>query len=157
MAQFQNLLNPDDYDLSVKEFEAIPRGEYKAIMITDEIKEVSGNKGKKIASRWQIIDGQYKGREIFQDYLIGYEGLDPKKSAETRRIAEETLLKIAALVGHTGELGGTTILYNKPLLIKVDVREYNGKQYNDIKGYKAISSQTATAAPAANEDDPWRS
>jgi hypothetical protein len=110
----------------------------------------SGN-GTGLKLTFEIIDGQYKGRRIWENLNIQHSNED------TQRIAQSQLSALCHAV-NVIKLQDTAALHHKPVTIKVVVREAKGEYQasNNIKGYESASgavpaflAPVADAAPAA--------
>lgn len=113
----------------------VPPGEYPAMIIDSRIDPTKSGKGKTLKLLWQIIDGHFKGRKIFQNLTIQHENL------QTQDIALKQLSSICIALGVT-KISETGSLHNQPLLLTVDVRAAQG-QYNaqnDVKKIKPLGS-----------------
>lgn len=122
----------------------VPAGWYNVAMVDSQLKPTSDGTGQRLAIVFQILDGQYAGRKL-------YEGLNLVNSnAQAQEIAYKQLSAIGHAVGHT-LIGDSTELHNKPLKVKVKLKPAVG-QYeagNAISSYKNINDPTAVSAPAA--------
>jgi hypothetical protein len=148
MAQF-------DFDASTVAPQAstspIPAGNYLAQVIESDIKDLASGNGKGMKLTFEIIDGQYKGRRIWENLNIQH------SSEDTQRIAQSQLSALCHAV-NVIKLQDTAALHHKPVTIKVVVREAKGEYQasNNIKGYEsaggsvpAFLAPVAEAAPAA--------
>jgi len=132
-------------------FDALPEGEYRALIVESVLKPTKKPGGELIEIKWQILDGPYKNRTVFD--RVNWKNSNP--TAQT--IGRQQLKKIAKAVGAPEEFADTSVLHMKPCLIVIKVGEYNGEPNNEIKGYKAAlpsSSQPATTAATATAGKP---
>lgn len=125
-------------------FEPIPDGKYKAMIINSERKTpkfpTDGNDGNAYLSiTWQIVDGEYKNRLIFENLNLWRNGKSPS-DPKTVNVAQSKLAEICDAV-KVARLKRTEELHNKIICIKVTVRPPNGdyKASNDIKKYEPIN------------------
>ena len=123
-------------------FDALPEGEYRALITESEVKPTKAKDGSLINLKWQILDGPYKNRTVFD--RVNWKNSNP--TAQT--IGRQQLKKIAKAVGAPEEFSDTSILHMKPCLIVIKVGEYNGEPNNEVKGYKAALPSSSTQAPA---------
>lgn len=140
----------------MRSFEAIPRGEYLAMVTESEMKPTKANDGSYLEFVWQIVDGEFKGRNLWSRLNLN------NKNQQAVDIAKRELGDIckAARVlrpKDSGELHGIPIV----LKVGVEKRSDNGELTNNIKGYAAAANAaTAPAAPApaaakTPEKPPW--
>ena len=144
MAQF-------DFDASTVAPQAstspIPAGTYLAQVIESDIKDLASGNGKGMKLTFEIIDGQYKGRRIWENLNIQHTNED------SQRIAQSQLSALCHAVGVI-KLRDTAALHMKPVNIKVTVREAEGKYQasNNVKGYESagpVAFTQAAEAPSA--------
>lgn len=121
--------------------EAIPPGDYPAIIVESEKKPTKAGTGSFIELKMQIIDGPYKGRHQWDRLNLW----NPSEQAVA--IAQATLSAICHAVG-VMQPRDTSQLHNKPLLVSVGTRKDDKQELvNTVKGYKPRSA--TVAAPAA--------
>jgi hypothetical protein len=116
----------------------------------------SGN-GEGLKLTFEVIDGQFKGRKVYENLNIRH------TSEDTQRIAQSQLSALCHAV-NVIKLMDTAALHFKPVRINVTVREAVGqyKASNNIKGYEAVgggisapaAAPTAPQAPAPVADTP---
>jgi len=144
MAQF-------DFDASTVAPQAstgpVPAGTYLAQVIESDIKDLASGNGKGLKLTFEIIDGQYKGRRIWENLNIQHTNED------SQRIAQSQLSALCHAVGVI-KLRDTAALHMKPVNIKVTVREAEGKYQasNNVKGYESagpVAPMQSTEAPSA--------
>jgi len=125
----------------------IPAGTYLAQVIESDIKDLASGNGKGMKLTFEIIDGQYKGRRIWENLNIQHTNED------SQRIAQSQLSALCHAVGVI-KLRDTAALHMKPVNIKVTVREAEGKYQasNNVKGYESagpVAPTQAAEAPSA--------
>lgn len=143
------------------DFTPIPNGEYPAIVTNSEMKPTSNGKGHYLELTIQIIDGQYKNRNLW-DRL----NLD-NPSDKAVQIAKAQLANLCRAVDVLRP-NDSAELHNRPFLLKVAVekRQDNGQNTNVVKGYRSINGQqqqggiAPATTPAAPEQTtgggaPW--
>lgn len=136
-------------------FSPIPAGSYIAQIIESEIKPTSKGTGQMLTLRWQIVDGQYKGRLVFDRLNIVNQNPDAEKIGQRQ---------LSAVCHATGviKLQDSSQLHNKPVKIKVKIRsDANYGDSNEVAGYDAVAGGVAiTSAPAAQAPGgappPWK-
>jgi len=127
------------------EFEALPAGEYRAVITESERMKTKDGTSELLQVKLQIVDGQYKNRTIIDRFNLW------NKNPQATTIAQQQFKKVCEAV-NVPKPGDSSALHMKPLMIKLSVREYNGTNQNEVKGYKAClpgaSTQPATAGAA---------
>jgi hypothetical protein len=124
--------NANDYE-PAQDRDVIPPDIYKAVIIDSKIAPTKDGTGKRLNLVFEIVEGKFKGRKIF-------EGLNVvNKSQETMDIAFAQLSAICRCVGKLS-IKDSSELHHLPIMIRVAVRPASG-QYsasNEIKGYKPV-------------------
>lgn len=123
--------------------EPLPAGWYNVVMVQSELKPTSDGHGQRLAIVFQVIDGQYAGRKIF-------EGLNlVNANAAAQEIAYKQLSAIGHAVNHV-QIGDSSELHNKPLKVKVKLKPATGgyEAGNSISAYKNINEVVNNNAPA---------
>lgn len=148
-----------------KPFEIIPAGEYLAMIVDSDMKDLNAPKvGRYLELAFEIIDGPQKGRKLWARLNL------ENASQQAVEIANRDLAAIREAVGVPNPIDSAE-LHNRPLLIRVDVelagtkRRNNtvaDKDSNNIKGYKRIDgaapvATTPAAAAATPGSKPWGS
>jgi hypothetical protein len=141
-------------------FEPLPAGEYKVIITESTDTPTKKGDGKYFNLKLEVIDGQYKGRVLFDK--LNYH--NPNETA--RKMAQQSLKAICEAVG-LAKASDTMQFHNIPIIVKLSVTAGKGEYgpSNNVKGYKRIGgvSQPATAQkaiqqvtqPVAAESAPW--
>ena len=132
----------------------LPAGTYLAHITESDIRDLSSGNGKGLKLTFEIIDGQFKGRKVWENLNIMHTNED------TQRISQSQLSALCHAV-NVIKLLDTAALHFKPVRINVTVREAQGqyKASNNIKGYESAgvvsaSTQAYTPPPAA-ETPAW--
>ena len=129
---------------------ALPAGEYQVIITDSELKPTKSVSGEFLELVLQVQDGPYKGRKIW-DRLNLF-----NSNAQAVLIAKQRLKAIQDSVGVPNP-GDSVQLHNRLLTVTVDVREYEGRESNEVKGYAVKRSsgqpmtQTSYPAPTAGQ------
>jgi hypothetical protein len=112
-------------------FEPIPLGEYLVVISSSEIKETKEKKGKYLQFTYDVIDGEYKNRKVFDRLNIVNE------SETSQEIAQRALSAICRAVGILHPKNSEE-LHDKPFMVKVGIRPAKGEYQasNIVKGYK---------------------
>lgn len=159
-----NMLNMqfDQTELnSAPSYELLPKGNYAAQIVNSEIKE-NRNGGNRLSLQWEIVDGQYAGRIVFQNININH------SNPEVVRIGRQQIAQICAAIGRNS-VNDSNELHNQPMQVRVIIKEDKTGQYepsNEIKGYSALAqgaaaktggfSQPQSAAqPSQAASAPW--
>lgn len=118
-------------------YEIIPTGWYPAMIITSEMKKTKNGSGQYLQLSWQILDGQYKGRTVFDRLNL----INPNQEAV--RIARQQLDKIRYSTART-QARDSQELHNIPVQIRVKIQPAKGdwEASNVVGNYKPINAQT---------------
>jgi hypothetical protein len=139
------MANLSDIDLSSVEAEAprgaLPPGEYAAIIIESSEKEPRNGGAAYLELVLQIQEPGFSGRRVWDRLHLRH------ATTTAANIARQRLKAIAEALG-LARLADSTQLHNRPLMVTLEVREYNGQQQNEVKGY---SPKRATAAPVTQK------
>jgi hypothetical protein len=133
--------------------EILEAGNYVAQIIESSLADTRTG-GKMLRLTWEIIDGPKAKRRVWENLNI------INSNPDAQSIAERSLKRICAAVGHTGVLSNSESLHFKPVEITVAIQPAKGEygESNQVKGYKAVGSAgpaTTGAAPAATASTPW--
>lgn len=131
------------------EFEVLPEGNYKAIITASEMVATKNGRGMFLEITFQVIDGEYKGRNLWAR-------LNLQNQNETAvKIAQSELSSICRAVGVLVPKDSSD-LHNRPLIIKVRTkkRDDNGELTNEIKGYLPTSAAMEQSASTTSKP-PW--
>ncbi len=140
----------DPKQVADSDFDALPAGEYKAVIVESERKPTKNGAGHLLNVKFQIIDGQYKNRTVFDRFNLW------NASEKAKLIAQQQFKKVCEAVNVMSPKDSSE-LHMKPLMIKLTVTEYEGKERNEVKGYKAalpVTQPTATPATSGSAQKP---
>lgn len=132
----------DSVEPSVNTYELLPRGRYMVMAINSDVKDTKAGDGQYIEWTFEVMDGQYKGRRLWERMNIN------NRNKTTEDIAQRNLSALAKACGKSGLLGETDELHNIPIYVDVQIKAEN-KGYaasNEIKGYS--SAGTGMTSPA---------
>lgn len=133
----------DASEVKASEFEALPAGEYRAVISDSERKKTKDGESELLQVKLQIIEGPFKNRTVIDRFNLW------NKNPAATTIAQQQFKKVCEAV-NIPKPPDSSALHMKPLVIKVAVKEYNGNNQNEVKGYKAVTaSSTAPVATAA--------
>ncbi len=131
-------------------FEPIPAGQYEAVITESEIKPTKAGNGKYLELRFQVVEGEFKGRRLWSRLNLD----NPNKTAV--EIANRELSAICRAVGVL-EPRDSSALHDRPLLVTVTCkpRKDNGEMANEIKRYAALSAASTPAQAPVKTSPPW--
>lgn len=120
-----------------------------AVITSSEWKETKDKTGGYLALKYEIIDGNYKGRIIFENVNL------QNSNATAVKIAQETLAKICNAIGKV-TVQNSEELHNIPMSLKLGVNpaQNDYEPSNKIKSYSKINGSAGTVQPQA-ETPPW--
>lgn len=132
------------------EFEAIPAGKYVAVVTASETKATKSGNGSYLELTFEVIEGQYKGRNLWARLNLD----NPNPVAV--KIAMGELSSLCRSVGVL-EPKDSCELHNLPLVITVKQKtDSDGEVRNEVKGYaKREAAPAAKPAHAASSTPPW--
>ena len=121
----------------------LPAGVYLAHIVESDVQPLKSGNGEGLKLTFEIIDGQLKGRKVWENLNIRH------TSEDTQRIAQSQLSALCHAV-NVIKLMDTAALHFKPVRINVTVREAVGqyKASNNIKGYEAAGGGISAPATA---------
>lgn len=164
MAQLNETLIPEsELEAERGDFSPLPAGKYKACLVEIGDKDnpsqaftvAYNGKGEYLRTVWEIVDGQYKGRKLFENLQLKRYG-NTEKDQTTAKIARGKLSRICLAYGISGSLKDTNQLLNKPaVLVSVKVRAGSGDYgpSNEITNWKSlVPQQQQPSAPPAQPD-----
>ena len=114
-------------------FELLPAGWYTAQAVESEIVPLKSGQGQSLKLTFEVLQDGYRGRKVWARLNVRHSG-----SPEAERIANEQLGELCRSVG-LGRMQDTAELHNKPVQIRVKIREDKSGQYepqNEVIGYK---------------------
>lgn len=142
MAKLPSAFNADEHE-ELGDFSAIPAGEYHVKIKDSELCENNQKTGSYIKFRFEIMEGEYKGRLLFSNLNIIHQN---PKAVE---IAEKELATICNSVGRVS-IEDTDELHGCELMAKVIKKpaSANYAESNEIKNYSAIEGLEQPKNPA---------
>ena len=154
MAKMKKKFNAKKAQRGQNGFEPIPPGKYPAQIVESEIKKSSaGNDYLKIV--YQVLDGEFKGRKIFDNFNLWND------NSTAREIAEREFANLCDALGlGTQVIEDSKILHKTPFLLKVKVRPAEG-QYdatNDAAGYFPLEEKKGKKGKkkkGKKKNNPW--
>ena len=131
-----------DAEEPFRDFSALPAGEYMCVITDSPVKTTKAGTGQYLELKLQVIEGEYKDRNLWVRLNI----INPNPVAV--QIARSELGAICKAVGIV-QLVNSGQLHGIPLMVKVSIREYEGKPQNECKGYAAITQAPAYTPPVS--------
>lgn len=133
------------------DFEAIPAGKYVAVVTASEMKPTKNGNGAYLELTFQVIEGEYKNRLLWE--RLNLDNPNPL----TVKIARSELSALCRAVG-VMEPKDSCELHNLPLVLSVKQKtDADGEVRNEVKGYaKRETANGAKPAQNANTTPPWR-
>lgn len=137
MAQLGYTADPNQPEES---FDIVPAGEYTTIIEASDYTPNKQGTGMILKLTYQIIDGEFKGRKIFENLNLQNE------NAQAAQISQRALNSICLAVG-VQHVQDSAQLHGIPLILDVSVKEdaTYGKQ-NRIKKHIPVSGQASAPA-----------
>ena len=141
MASLAGLYSPEDKPQT--RAEAIPTGEYKAVIVDSEMKKTNSGDGEYLEIQHQIVCGDCAGRRVYSRLNL------INRNQKAMDIARSDLAQIRIATGKFNAQDSVE-LHNIPVLIRVehlpaDPAKNRTTAQNEIKGWKPISDVSANA------------
>ena len=133
-------------------FDPIPAGEYLCVITASEEKPTKAGNGSYLQLEFEVIDGPYKGRKLWERLNLN----NPNET--TVKIARGNLSAICRAVG-VMKPNDSVELHNIPLSIVVGLkkREDNGEMTNIVKAFeKRESAAPQRPTAVAGSAPPWK-
>ena len=126
---------------TTSQFDAIPAGDYDAIVTASELKATKDGAGQYLELTLEIQSGPCQGRRLWDRLNIS------NRNPKAVEIAQRQLAQLCHAVGVLELPTDATPLHNRAMVVKVTAK-HDGERglVNEIKGYKA---RAAVAQPAA--------
>lgn len=135
-------------EVEASSFEPIPQGEYVGMFTESELKDTKSGDGQFIEMKFEIVEGEYAGRTLYERLNI------KNKNEKAVEIAYQNLKKICECVNRPS-IQDTDELNNIRLIAKVVV----DGEYNRIKNYKSMKEKSAAPASSSTSNGaakkPW--
>lgn len=147
MASLSGYYNTDDKPAS---FDALPAGDYIAAIVDSKMKTTKAGTGEYLSLTWEIMEGEYKGRKLFEN--LNLQNPNPK-AQEIARGSFAAIRKATNVLNPQDSVD----LHNIPVAIKVGgKKDEAGEIQNVIKAYKPKSELAASNAPASGSIPPYK-
>jgi hypothetical protein len=131
--------------------EAIPAGKYLAMIVDSAMKPNKAGTGQYLELVFQIIEGEFKGRQLWARLNL----VNPNETA--MKIAQGELSAICRAVGVLTP-GDSVELHNLPLVIKVRLKKRKDvdEVANEICGYEKREAAGGKPQQSPTNTPPWR-
>jgi hypothetical protein len=139
-------------------FDPLPVGSYLVVIDATEKKDAKTGKGQYLQLTYNVVDGEYHGRKVFDRLNIVNE------NTQAQEIAQRALSAICRAVGVMHPTDSDQ-LKDIPFVVKVGIRAASGEfqASNIVKGYmradgKPLTDTVPTSAPASapsQKKKPW--
>lgn len=146
MAKFDETFRVSDLPEApaARSFDPVPEGVYDAVIKGAEIKTTKAGNGKYLAVRYDIANGDHRGRVVFANLTLR------NPNIEAERIGRQQLGEMLQAIGQA-EVDDSDELIGAELKIKVTIKQ--SEQYgasNEVKGWRPMANGVKpAAAPAA--------
>jgi len=157
--------NAEEYE-PMGSFEPLPVGEYTVVIESSEKKPASTGKGEYLQLVYNVVDGEYQGRKLFDRLNI------VNDSDQAQTIARRALSSICRAIGIMNPKNSEE-LHDKPFVVKVGIRPAKGEYgpSNKITEYAAMDGSlpslpekkaekkpegTTTTAASTKKKMPWQ-
>ena len=135
------------------DFEPIPAGKYLAVITGSQMKPTRKGSGSYLELTFQVIDGDYKGRQLWSRHNLD------NPNTQTVQIARGELSAICRATGVMAPRDSVE-LHNLPLVLHVRCknRDDNGELANEVKGFSKKEAVASKPQPqqAVASTPPWR-
>lgn len=130
-------------------FDAIPAGDYDAVITASEMKETKSGEGQYLQLTLQILSGEYQNRKLWDRLNL------QNKNEKAVQIARGTLSAICRAVGVLTP-NDSSELHDKPLRIRVKVRkDQDGNAQNEIGSYSKRGGGVPQPVTQESGKAPW--
>ena len=145
-----NGFNANDVDPNVG-FEPVPAGKYLAVIVDSRTKQTKNGAGEYLQLEFEIVDGPYKGRKVWERLTLRH----PNET--TVKIARGNLSAICRAVG-VMKPNDSAELHGIPLSIVVGLRKRddNGEMANVVKASEKRETASARPTAVAGSAPPWK-
>lgn len=133
------------------DFEPITPGDYVALIVASEKKETKAKTGYYLELTFQIIEGKFKERRLWDRLNLW----NQNKTAV--KISNQRLAEIRQAVGVLNP-SSSEELHDKPLALKVVTRTRSdtGELTNEIKKVSSVASVPVESKPETSTESPWK-
>ena len=140
------------------DFNPIPAGEYRAMIIDSEIKDAKTAGNRYLNLTWKVDGGEYDGRLVWQMLNLW------NSNTKAQEIAQRELSSICHAAGKMN-VADSEDLHHIPMLIKVAKKTDDYGEKNEVKSVKAADGSSPAksngggqqSAPAQQQSAPANS
>lgn len=145
-----NGFNANDVDPNVG-FEPVPAGKYLAVIVDSRTKQTKNGAGEYLQLEFEIVDGPYKGRKVWERLTLRH----PNET--TVKIAKANLSAICRAVG-VMKPNDSVELHGIPLTVVVGLkkREDNGEMTNVVKAFERRETASVRPSAVSGSAPPWK-
>jgi hypothetical protein len=150
MASLNGYYNEDDKPS--EGFDVLPAGDYLAAIVDSELKRTKSGTGEYLKLVWEIMEGDYKDRKLFENLNL------QNPSPKAQEIARGQFSAIRRATG-VEKPNDSAELHNIPVILKVGLKKDDtGTMQNVIKKYSNRNGETATKPASATPGavPPWK-
>ena len=132
-------------------FDPIPAGKYTAAIVDSKVKPTKSGQGEYLELAFQILEGEYKGRQLWARLNLN------NPNAQTVKIARGELSAICRAVGVLSP-NDSVDLHNLPMIITVRCKKRpdTGEISNELRGFAKRETASAVPPQAQNDIPPWK-
>jgi hypothetical protein len=123
----------------------LPPGDYIVLVEKEEVKATKAGTGHYLEIQFQVIDGQFKGRKLWDRFNVD------NPNGEAVRIALEALAELGR-AANIHDLSETSALLNKTAKVRVAVKD----DKNEIRKYESVTPPAAGSIPFSQQTAPMQ-
>lgn len=147
-----------DETIDPSKFTPVPAGKYPAMIVESSSKPTQAGDMEQLTLVWQITDGQYEGRKVWDRINMRMDGIDmsslPPNKQKAIEIGQKSLNTIFQALGTRAS--DSAELHNIPCYIDIKIKPAEGqypannevRNYLNQEAYEASLQQKAAAPPA---------
>lgn len=128
-------------------FELLPPGDYVAQVTEAASSEMKSGAGHLLNLRWQILEGEYENRLVFQNVTYIH-----RTSETAQSIGRKTIKDLCDAIGVSGAVTDTSVLCFTPCRIRLGIERDKSGQYPDknrVMRIMPLGEAPEPPAPAA--------
>ena len=128
------------------DFPPLPKGSYPAGIKDCNVAKLKSGKGQAILATWEIAEGEYAGRLVWDRIIITHE------SAEAMKFGRRKLKDIAEACGVKDSITDLSVICHKPCLVFVKIEEDENSEYPPKNRVTRVKPIGAAKPAKANGD-----
>lgn len=133
----------EEVEVSDRNFEVMPKGEYRLRATGDELKDTKNGDGQYLAVTFEVHSGEHKGRKIWQNFNI----VNPSEKAQN--IGREQVAGWARACGKPNAKDSNELI-DRPFSCILDIEKGTGG-YSDKNIIKSFLTGEEKSAPKAEK------